>query len=227
MDPLIFCILPCHNHDTIARAVNSFRSQTYRNKRLIIWDNSENRPWHYTMDLPDNESCVEDVSGLTVGDYRNHCIEWALEHRDIDYISHYDHDDVSGPDRLILQLAHIQKTGKLLTGFYDMAMYDVKNDKTWIYSNEDHRYALGTSLFYRREAWERVKFPDLTPEDNKWRKEVGLDNCESRSGFREDGSPIMVQTVHGGNASARIFPSSHRYKTPTAEQDRQIRELLK
>ncbi len=105
-------------------------------------------------------------------------------------------------------------------------MYDAKNDKVWIYENPDHRFALGTSLFYRREAWERVKFPDKTPEDNQWRREVGYDNCESQSVFREDGTPMMVQVVHGGNASARIVPSSKKFKQATEQQDKDVRDLL-
>ncbi len=204
------------------RAVASFEAQTYQTKKLYIL-NTGGILGFASDDVYENWAPrVGDYP--TIGALRNECLSHGFV---APYCAHCEDDDVSSPDRLALQLAHIQKTGKLLTGFYDMAMYDAANDKTWIYLNEDHRYALGTSLFYRREAWERVKFPDKTPEDNIWRKEVGLDNCESRSCFREDGSPIMVQTVHGGNASARIFPSSHRYKRASSLQDEQIRELLK
>ncbi len=145
-----------------------------------------------------------------------------------DYIAHFDDDDVSAPDRLSIQLAHIQETGKLVTGFHSMPMYDAKNDKVWLYRHHDERYALGTSLFYRREAWERVKFPDKTPEDNQWRREVGLDNCLSQSSLREDGTPIMIQTVHGGNASARIVPSNHtKFTEASPELDAEVRRILK
>jgi len=204
VDPLIVCVCLAHvNPDFTERAKRSFYSQNYERKHLLLVHTEK--------------------STLTIGANRNTIMEASPP---CSYFAHWDYDDVSAPDRLSLQYAHIQKTGKLLTGFYEMAMHDVKNDKTWVYSNEDHRYALGTSLFYRREAWEFAKFPDATPEDNKWRKEIGYDNCESMSGFRADGSPIMVQTVHGGNASAGIYPSSHRYKTATAEQERAVRELL-
>ena len=226
MEPLIWCICPTTDkyRDFLPRAIESFRAQPYGYKRLLVWDTSEgNTPYIGQSPLISHRLPAEIAH--TVGGLRNDAIESIIH--EADYIAHFDVDDVSSPDRLSVQLAHIQKTGKLLTGFYNMPLHDAKNEKTWIYANEDHRYALGTSLFYRREAWERVKFPDQTPEDNKWRKDVGLDNCESQSCFRSDGSPIMVQTVHGGNASARIYPSSARYSPATAEQSRIVREMLK
>jgi hypothetical protein len=165
----------------------------------------------------------------TVGDWRNKIIQdvFDLDNYRPDYIAHFDWDDISAPDRLQRQLEFIERTGKLVTGFYDMPMHDARKDKVWIYRNDKTNYALGTSLFYRREAWERVKFPDKTPEDNIWRHRVGLENCESQSVFREDGTPMMVQVVHGGNASARIFPGMPRFKEPTPDQDRAVREMLK
>jgi hypothetical protein len=142
-------------------------------------------------------------------------------------IVHFDWDDISAPLRLQRQLEHIQKTGKLVTGFYDMPMYDAKNDKVWIYANpHKEHYSLGNCLFYKREAWERVKFPDITPEDNLWRKNIGGENIESRSVFEEDGTPLMIQVIHGGNASASIIRSSTYYKEPSEAQEKAIRELL-
>ncbi len=185
------------------RAKRCFNSQDHPRRELVIL--------HAFMDH-------------TVGNRRNR----AIESTDTDFISHFDYDDWSAPDRLSIQLAHIQKTGKLVTGFYDMPMYDAKNDKVWMYRHHDPRYALGASLFYRREAWERVKFPDKTPEDNQWRREVGLDNCLSQSSLREDGTPIMIQTVHGGNASARIVPSNHtKFSEASPELDAEVRRILK
>jgi hypothetical protein len=163
----------------------------------------------------------------TTGALRNQCIALGDVDEQCDFIAHFDHDDISAPDRLQRQLEHIQTTGKLVTGFYDIPMYDARKDKVWIYRNDKTNYAVGTSLFYRREAWERVKFPDKTPEDNIWRHRVGLENFESQSVFREeDGTPMMVQVVHGGNASARIFAGMKRFKEASAEQEKAVRALI-
>jgi len=159
----------------------------------------------------------------TVGALRN---ELVARNSDATFIAHFDVDDFSAPDRLSIQLAHIQKTGKLLTGFHNMMFYDVRDDRVMFYQHESPNYALGTSLFYRREAWERVKFPDATPEDNKWRMAVGLTNCESISSLRADGTPIMIQTIHGGNASAQIVEGSSRWMKPTPAQEREVRRIM-
>jgi glycosyltransferase involved in cell wall biosynthesis len=221
--PLILCIMPTCNRDSLAkRAIRCFKQQAYQNKELSLINAggsmlNEGVPEHWWRGL----------QGSTTGVLRNKAIEagsfnFALP----DFIAHFDDDDISAPDRLQRQLEHIQRTGKLVTGFYDMPMYDARKDKVWIYRNDKTNYALGTSLFYRREAWERVKFPDKTPEDNIWRHRVGLENCESQSVFREDGTPMMVQVVHGGNASARIFAGTPRFKEASAEQEKAVRALI-
>jgi len=213
--PLVACICldPGGRPDFTDRVQRCMDSQSYIVKVKIIRDTR--------------------VPQETIGMWRNYAISGATSlFSQVEIIAHFDWDDLSAPDRLSHQLGHIQKTGKLVTGYYDMPMYDVTNDKVWIYSDPAKRYILGTSLFYKREAWERVKFPDRTPEDNLWRKQVGGENCEPQSVFR-DGVPMMVQTVHGGNASARIslnpkgIPTSKRFREPSEAEEKAVRELLR
>jgi hypothetical protein len=174
---------------------------------------------HHTV-IYDDEHCPIKA----VGAFRNSGLRSLTN--DTHYIAHFDVDDISAPNRLAVQLAHIQKTGKLVTGLYDCPMYDVKHDKVWMYENPRHSpYAVGCSLFYKREAWEKHKFPDRTPEDNLWRNAVGGENIESRSVW-ENGKPLMIQVIHGGNASASIVRSSVYYKEPSEAQEKAVRELL-
>ena len=228
-EPLICCIMPTRDRPVHAiQASWSFTKQRYENSFLIIVDSGKLQTF---KELMGRAIAVwnPEWNGLSVGSLRNLAVTQAMQTMDLpkpDYIAHFDDDDVSAPDRLSHQLAHIRKTGKLVTGYYNMPMYDAKNDKVWIYSDPAKRYILGTSLFYRREAWERVKFPDRTPEDNLWRKQVGGENCEPQSVFR-DGVPMMVQTVHGGNASARIVASSKRFREPSEAEEKAVRELLR
>lgn len=205
--PLILCICPIPDDSPFGdRALTCWRAQSCGLTKFQYLPNKRGE--------------------RTTGELRNQCIALGDADEQCDFIAHFDHDDISTPDRLQRQLEHIQRTGKLVTGFYDMPMYDARKDKVWIYRNDKTNYALGTSLFYRREAWERVKFPDKTPEDNIWRHRVGLENCESQSVFREDGTPMMVQVVHGGNASARIFAGTPRFKEASAEQEKAVRALI-
>lgn len=186
----------------VERARSCFHAQTYRPTIFVEIEN-----------IPHSHS---------VGWLRNECIVGINSK----FIAHFDHDDWSAPDRLAIQLAHIQETGKLVTGFYSVTLYDQINDETWVYCHEDKRYSIGAGLFYKREAWERVKFPDQTPEDPKWLRLIGEENRLSRPGFREDGSPIMIQVIHGSNASARIFRNSPRYTKAPAELHAQVKEIL-
>lgn len=224
----IYCIVPYRERpDLLARAIQCFKAQTHYHKVLMIWDTSPNPGLDLTESDRGNIVHIfpENRDG-TVGALRNAAIGYAPQ-GDWDYVAHFDWDDWSAPDRLSIQLAHIQKTGKLVTGFHTMPIYDAVNDKVWIYSNPKPNYALGTSLFYKREAWERVKFPeDRVVDDNLWRSRIGGENIDSISGFREDGSPIMIQVIHGGNASAQIVPSSARFKEATPELAKMVREIL-
>ena len=223
-DPLICCIMPTsdrvgHSQPSIKR----FRTQEYQNCYLVVIDSGKDDVLkHYGRGI--HIRCEK----RSVGEMRNTGLiaAWTFTEGIPHYIAHFDDDDISAPNRLSCQLAHIQKTGKLVTGFYDCPMYDAKHDKVWIYENPRHSpYAVGCSLFYKREAWEKHKFPDRTPEDNLWRNAVGGENIESRSVW-ENGKPLMIQVIHGGNASASIVRSSVYYKEPSEAQEKAVRELL-
>ncbi len=210
MSERICCICPFPTGSPfIERARRLMDMQTYVPREVIWYENK--------------------LGESSVGKLRNECIKLASEYPSTDdpaYIAHWDHDDIWAPTRLQRQLDHIRETGKLVTGFYNCPMYDVKNDKVWIYTNPHPSYSLGNCLFYKREAWERVKFPDMTPEDNLWRKNIGGENIEPRSVFEPDGSPLMIQVVHGANASASIIRSSVYYQEPSETQEKAVRELL-
>jgi hypothetical protein len=240
-DPLIVCICPAHQRpEFVDRAVRCLVRQSYPERYMLLLNTMEakyiSREGVRISDLFQYHK--PEWNSKTVGALRNELIQWSMkllctdrsgymvQAPDPDYIAHFDYDDISASNRLSCQLAHIQKTGKLVTGFYDCPMYDVKHDKIWIYENPRHSpYAVGCSLFYKREAWEAHKFPDRTPEDNLWRNAVGGENIESRSVW-ENGKPLMIQVIHGGNASASIVRSSVYYKEPSEAQEKAVRELL-
>lgn len=207
-DPLICCICldPGGRPDFTARAKRTFASQSYPEKTSMFVDTAGSK--------------------LTIGALRNGAVDVVLRKRPCDIIAHFDWDDWSAPDRLSIQLAHIQKCGKLAVGFRDMLMYETIHDRVYFYQNPHPHYTLGTSLFYKREAWEKCKFPDATPEDPRWRRDLGYDNFEGMSSLREDGSPIMIQVIHGGNASARIIRGGSYFKEASEQQAKAVREIL-
>jgi hypothetical protein len=75
--------------------------------------------------------------------------------------------------------------------------------EAWIYSNGDKRYALGTSLCYWRDAWERNPFEALPKvrggmgEDSKFVRDLCTVSFTSCPGLEE--LPRMIASVHGSN----------------------------
>lgn len=210
-NPLIICLcLTRDRPDFLARALRCFNAQTYSPKAFAVIDSTG-------------------MVGVTTGGLRNQAIEQALNGwPNAEYIAHWDFDDWYHPHRLEAQYNLIQFSGKLVAGFYEQPMYDTRKDETWIYSHEDKRYSTGNALFYHREAWERIKFPDKTPEDTIWQRHIGFDNRLSMSGMCSDGTtPLIIQTIHGSNASAQIIPSSSRFSRATAAQHAAVKEILR
>jgi hypothetical protein len=77
----------------------------------------------------------------------------------------------------------------------------------WLWNNLDNRYALGTSLCYRRKAWERVPFlavpnkSGATGEEYHFLKQLNTLAVSSVSAFHGEVEqrPRMIASIHGGN----------------------------
>ncbi len=211
MTPLVCCICPSHLPGYAERAKACFDAQTYENK---LW-------------LP------MDTRGLnmTVGAIRNSMLRHLLV--DAPLIAHFDHDDWSAPTRVSEQVAFMERTGAQVVGYGDMPFYDVDRDAVLFYDSRNPRYALGTSLMYRREAWEREPFPDKTPEDTHWcGNGSGAGKVFSQSSFGAvmGGDGLlhvcrlqMVQTIHKGNASPK---RGARFQPASAELERAVRSII-
>jgi glycosyltransferase involved in cell wall biosynthesis len=87
--------------------LKSFREQTYRNRRLLIWDTSTKEadlrdlP---TMNDPPFIQCVRSAPlGFSIGTLRNYANQYASKDLS-DIIAHWDSDDWSHPNRLAEQV---------------------------------------------------------------------------------------------------------------------------
>ena len=161
-----------------ARAVESFRRQTYENKDLLILDSGG-----------EGESFDDDAADIwhawhpefamkTIGELRNQAIAMGGVASELDIIAHFDSDDLSHPNRLAEQVALLQSSGADCVGYNEMIFWQspatVENWKeraasgesqiglAWLYSNHiPPNYVLGTSLCYWRKAWEAHPFDDI------------------------------------------------------------------
>lgn len=239
MEPLVCAVMLTKDWNEMAkRAIECFRSQTYQNKYLLIWDTSGMRPFAYSWDLPENIHVCEDVSEFTIGTLRNRAIGWDHGKDTPQVMIHWDDDDWSHPNRIAEQVALLQASGKQAVGYRDMLFWrriECPNDQcvggpagltedgsaclkcggrtyigeAWLYSNNDPRYCLGTSLCYWRAAWERRPFPDISRgEDKAWLREVdsvGVSSLgqmwwqEGLGPVVEQKEPRMIASIHSGN----------------------------
>lgn len=215
MQPVVACItLTRDRPQYVARALQCIQNQTVACISVLIDTGQLSAEGWATY-----HHYVPQYAGKSIGWLRNFAIE---QHPEATHIAHFDDDDWSCPERIEEQLAHLRISGKDVTGYGNMLFYDANQDRVLKYDSHRTDYALGTSLLYRREVWERVKFPDQTPEDTTWQNLVGHQNISSISSLSP--SPRMIQTIHAGNASAHYTPSAFFDADP--EHDRFVRQVL-
>lgn len=229
--PLACCITPTRDRpELLRRTIESYKSQDYRPKVQIII-NSGKDPG--TQEFGTGGVFQYDISwsdplrgAYSVGYLRNRGLRLIEEqHGKINLIAHFDDDDWSAPERLTEQVAFMEHTGADVVGYCDMPFYDAVHDKVYFYDSRVKAYTLGTALLYKREVWEKVPFPDVTPEDTTWQHSVaraGFTIC-SESSIR-DRKVRMIQTLHGGNASAHLTKSA--FEPAEAWLDQEVRRIL-
>jgi glycosyltransferase involved in cell wall biosynthesis len=117
-------------------------------------------------------------------------------------IAHFDDDDFSAPGRLADQIGRmLAATGCSVTGYRAMRFTDGR--QWWEYSGPA-KYALGTSLVYRREWWLMHRFPEvMVGEDNGF-----VAQAAARGGLVSvPAGEMMWATIHAGNTSPRGNPT--------------------
>ena len=156
---LVTCILPTKDRAAyIPHAIRCYQAQTYPLKELIIVDNGTDIT--DTLIPPDPSIRYARVKGkFTTGDMRNMCARYALG----EIVCHFDSDDWSAPERVTDQVTRLGEFG-VVTGYHSMLFYDERDGKTYQWHtprSHPSRFALGTSLCYRWEWWQKNPFPSL------------------------------------------------------------------
>lgn len=221
-EPLVVAILLTRDRPEMAkRAVECFRAQTYGHKRLYIYDTGATP---CTDSLPDgfpdfNIVYYRDHWGheRTIGALRNEANWWAvrrssIEEPDAEIIMHADDDDISHPNRITEQVAHLQSSGADVVGYREMLFWreyewvGKRSDnfpepgEAWLYTHR-HR-PLGTSLMYWRKTWEAKKFADVNEsEDTQFCQGLKVEAVSALHGERQFEQPRMVARIHSGNTS--------------------------
>jgi len=201
---LVTCLCLTRNRrHWLPKAIQCFLDQTYTDRELLIVADGEP-----VLDLipEDSRIWLIETDALRVGDKRN----FGCQHANGEIIAHWDDDDYSAPRRLEDQVARLTKSGRAVTAYRTMRFTD--GQRSWIYQGMPMT-ALGTSLCYRKDFWERYRFTSM---------QIGEDfmfaaQAQAQGQLTvEDAGDLMYATVHSGNTSPRRVDNNGMYKPVTA-----------
>ncbi|MFL5238330.1 MAG: glycosyltransferase [Rhizomicrobium sp.] len=195
--PLVSCIMPTYNRRSlVAQSIRYFLRQDYESRELLIIDDGPDA----IGDLVPADPRIRYFrlpSKLSIGAKRNLACEEARG----DLILHWDDDDWHAPHRISYQVSSLLQQGSDLCGLRIVLFYDRHKHQAWRYEYPaaERFWVHGNSFCYRREFWQRNRFPDVdVGEDTRmlWAaragRMIGLDDHS-----------VHVSIMHGANVSAR------------------------
>jgi glycosyltransferase involved in cell wall biosynthesis len=196
---LVSAILPTRDRSAWAwQAVQSFVSQTYSEKEIVIIDDYEQPSFPELGKLGEIpvRFTYRRSGERVIGRKRNQCCEMAGG----EIVIHFDSDDWSNPQRMAQQVQLLERSGKAVTGYNSLLFYDERS-KAWGRHLADSNYAFGSSLCYRRDWWKDHPFPDHMNigEDNAFvYAAASVNQLETVSG-----EAFLVARMHPDNTSAK------------------------
>ncbi len=252
-EPTVCAIMLTRDRPEMAkRAVECWMAQTYENKRLLIIASGESNVYCPAFLLyPNCDIYMQpSLNGWTIGAIRN----YANAKTGADILIHWDDDDWSHPHRISEQVALLQSSGADAVGYREMLFWKYCKKwsdefgtpgEAWLYTNNDPRYIVGSSLCYWRTAWERQPFKDIMRGEDAefWKglKSVGVGSMRhttacgatmpdaNAADYGPDlVSPRMICSIHGGNTcgytEATMTGSINWRRVP--EWDSKLREVM-
>jgi glycosyltransferase involved in cell wall biosynthesis/GT2 family glycosyltransferase len=195
--PFLSCIMPTRDRRAwVPQAIRFFLRQDFTDSELVILDDGNSPVRDCVPDHPRIRYHYT-AGQRTVGAKRNEACRLARG----ELIAHWDDDDWYGPSRLRRQVEALQSTSADLCGTSTLYFYQPSADRAWRYrfgGGKASRMLVGTSLVYRRRAWERSPFADIgVGEDVRFVRASGGPLCDL-------GDPALcVATIHAANTSPR------------------------
>lgn len=152
----VSCIIPTRGRPLFAlRALDCAMSQRWPSVEVIILDDLDSPSFAVPPSFDGVHYHVSERRML-IGEKRNRCCELASG----ELIAHFDDDDFSCPDRLADQVDRLVSTGAQVTGYSEI-VFQKENGDCWLHWGDPERYALGTSLLYRRAFWDANRFQNV------------------------------------------------------------------
>jgi glycosyltransferase involved in cell wall biosynthesis len=211
MMPLVSCIcVTANRRHMINAALESYRSQDWPNKELIVIDDGAQDVRDLCAEVTD---CVYIyVAGpQKIGAKRNLACEAASG----EIICTFDDDDWSASNRVTDQVSRLLESGKSVSGYHSMLFWD--GTRGFKYKGSPD-YSLGTALCYRKDFWRRHSFikedgrhfeDNAFVQDARTEKEIISVDAEAR----------MVARIHPKNTSPKRPAASPQQWMPQSPND--------
>lgn len=216
---LVSCIMPtADRHAFVPQAIAHFLRQDYPHKELIIVDDGV-RP---VADLVPAHPAIRYLRlprRASIGAKRNLACECASG----EVIVHWDDDDWMAPDWISSQVRTLRQSGAELCGLDRVLFYAPTSRLAWQYVYDGARpWVCGGTLCYRREFWQRNRFPDIdVGEDNAF---VWSD-CAKRIALNENAMGYIA-TIHRDNTSPKDTGNQRWRRHPAHDVERLLRSEL-
>jgi hypothetical protein len=156
---LISCVLPTYNRRAfLPHAIHYFLQQDYPEKELLVVDDGPDAVGDLIPSHP-RIRYVRLPRKVTLGAKLNLCCEQTTG----PVIAQWDDDDWYAPDRLSRQMDALLRTGAEVCGASDLLYYELQTGAghRYVYPPQGKPWLLGSSLFFRRELWERNRFSEI------------------------------------------------------------------
>jgi hypothetical protein len=194
--PLVTAVMPTSGNPTRRRlaklAIESFRQQSYANRRLLILNHGE-----VPFNLPDENIAEAMVTRpATLGELRNIAFEFITE----GYVTTWDDDDWHARPRMAYQLAQLQgyqKQAAILTSYTTL---DLATGEAFVRSCKAFSCGgcCGTIMFSAQEA------ARYTALDRKEDTLFALHFAAKQELHLAENSPLLyIRTCHSDNTSGR------------------------
>jgi glycosyltransferase involved in cell wall biosynthesis len=184
-----------------AQAIDSFLSQTYPNKELVIIDDADQPAVLEPQTLHRSITYIRNPERKNIPEKLNQATRVANGR----ILIRFDSDDYSVPERMADQVATLDGSGKGITGYSTVLFYNPTENQAFRYTSTFPGYAVGTSLCYTRDFWVRNQWPEQV--------KVASDNDVVREARRageivtSTGFNMIVARVHPDNTSTK---STHK-----------------
>lgn len=204
--PLVVAVMLTRDRPAMAaRAIESFRRQTYGNKTLLVYNNGNSHRIDCGCSAEEFHVKISGTHALSIGILRNAANAFRNRYHPSggDIIVHWDDDDWSYPNRIADQVALLAASGADAVGFREMLFWRTPQNEAWLFTGATPDYALGTSLCYWRKTWQRRPFLNENQGvEEKWCADLKVTSMSAN--FECQGleiEPRMIAAIHGGNTS--------------------------